>query len=63
MSCTVFGPKIATVTFDPINAAAPNNIVTGPITAKSEYFFRCTSGGVTWTDSAVVEVVGVIEEI
>jgi hypothetical protein len=63
MSCTVFGPKIATVTFDPINAAAPNNIVTGPITAKSEYFFRCTSGSVTWTDSAVVEVVGVIEEI
>jgi hypothetical protein len=62
VSCTILGPKIATVTFDPADPATPNNIVTGPITAKSEYFFRCTSGSVTWTDSAVVEVVGVIEE-
>jgi hypothetical protein len=62
MTCKVFGPGMATQTFNPLSSSS-GNISAGPITAKSEYVISCTAGGATFTDTATVETQGEIEEI
>lgn len=65
MECSVFGPGITTVNFDPSVAGATGSRVTGPIGAKSEYTITCREPitNTTFTKKVAVETQGVIEEI
>jgi hypothetical protein len=63
MNCSVFGPGMATVNFNPATNGASGNANVGPITAKSEYTISCTSAGTTFTAKTTIETQGVIEEI
>lgn len=67
MNCRVFGPGIATYTFDPSisGGSAGSPRTTGAITAKSEYTLSCTEPitNTTFTDSVIIEAQGKLEEI
>lgn len=60
LSCQVIGPGIS---LDP--SSFNGSQVTQPITAKSEYTFRCIESitGTSWSDTVIVETQGTIEEI
>ncbi len=62
MSCSVFGPGMTTVNFDPTSTASGNRTV-GPIVSKSEYTLSCNVGGTVFTDTVIIETQGVLEEI
>jgi Fibronectin type III domain len=65
MNCTVQGPGInPAITFNPsVNGASYGSPhTTGAITAKSTYSLTCTSGTASFTDTAIVETQGVVEE-
>jgi hypothetical protein len=59
LSCLVTGPGM---NISP--APLTGNQTTHPITAKSEYLFKCTetTTGTTWSDSVMVETQGEIQE-
>ena len=63
MSCSVFGPGITTVNFDPSINGATGSKPSEPIKAKSEFTLSCVVAGTTFTDSVTIETQGVIEEI
>lgn len=65
MQCSIFGPGITTVNFDPSVAGATGTQVTGPIGAKSEFTITCREPitDTTFTKKISVETQGTIEEI
>jgi hypothetical protein len=65
MSCSVYGPGITTVNFDPSIAGTTGSITTGAIAAKSEYTISCRepSTNTIFTKTISVETQGTIEEI
>jgi CARDB len=65
MACRVYGPGITTYSFNPSTDGRTSGspLTSAPLKAKSEYTLSCAVGGTTFTDSVVVEVQGVIEEI
>lgn len=63
MNCSVFGPNLATVTFDPAVNGAAGNATAGPITAKSMYTISCNVAGTVYTQTGTVETQGIFEEV
>lgn len=65
MDCSLSGPALTTLTFDPSVAGGTGSEVAGPITAKSEYILSCTepNTGTVYTSTATVETTGTVEEI
>lgn len=64
MACTLRGPGVAH-SFDPSLAGPAGSLMVGPLTAKSEFMLRCTepTTATTFTASALVRVIGTIQEI
>lgn len=65
MQCSVFGPGITTINFDPSVSGPTGSRVTSPIGAKSEYTITCREPitDTVFTERVTVETQGVIEEI
>lgn len=65
MTCTLSGPALATITFDPSVDGPTGTAVAGPITAKSVYTLTCIepNTSTTYTASVSVETTGSVEEI
>lgn len=65
MQCSVFGPGISTINFDPSINSTTGSQITSPISAKSQFTITCRelSTNIVFTDTASVETQGVIEEI
>ncbi len=65
MNCSVFGPGVSPINFDPSVTGPSGDTLSQPITAMSEFTLRCTEPitNTTFTDTATVEIVGTLEEI
>ncbi|MCA9362617.1 hypothetical protein KC906_04530 [Candidatus Kaiserbacteria bacterium] len=66
MVCTITGPGLTSGdNFNPSTDGTEGILYTNPITSKSTYLLRCVVGatGQTFTDTAAIETIGVIEEI
>ncbi len=65
MNCSVFGPGVGPIDFNPSVAGPSGDTLSQPITAKSEFTLRCTEPitNTSFSDTATVEIVGRIEEI
>jgi hypothetical protein len=65
MTCTLSGPALTTVTFDPSTDGSTGSAVAGPITSKSVYTLACTEPvtSTTYSASVSVETTGSVEEI
>lgn len=65
MDCSVFGPGMSTVNFNPATNGPSGSVSAGPITSKSIYTFQCEDlvTGTSFSDTAIVEAQGQLEEI
>jgi hypothetical protein len=65
MNCRVYGPGIATHTFNPSVNGPTGNRISQPITSKSEFTLSCTepNTNTTFTESTIVETQGQIQEL
>ncbi|MCA9354658.1 MAG: hypothetical protein KC877_04015 [Candidatus Kaiserbacteria bacterium] len=64
ISCSLYGPQIATHNFDPSVSGPTGSLVTGPITAKSTYTLDCVESttGAKGSTQVTVETPGRVEE-
>ena len=68
MTCTVSGPGLTTVTFNPNDPGQQTGTaIAGPITTKSVYTIECTESSTgtdyTFTESVSLETTGTVQEV